>query len=203
MCYSTCTLNPIEDEAVVAAILRHCKGAVELVDCSESVPGLVRRPGISTWQFFEEGPKVHKGAAKKEEEAPAAAAAAEGAVAEGAAAEGEAAEGAGTKLSGSIRQQAAAAAAAEADGASEADSVPKTTEELIEEAKAAGLRHYPTFEDVPASFHGRVKVEMFPPSAEEAAEMHLERYDYVYVCVCVCICVCVCVCVCGSCFQTG
>ena len=25
LCYSTCTLNPIEDEAVVAAILRHCK----------------------------------------------------------------------------------------------------------------------------------------------------------------------------------
>ena len=32
MCYSTCSLNPIENEAVVAELLRRCDGAIELLD---------------------------------------------------------------------------------------------------------------------------------------------------------------------------
>ncbi|CAN0020471.1 unnamed protein product [Discosporangium mesarthrocarpum] len=34
MVYSTCSLNPIEDEAVVAEVLRRCGGNLRLVDCS-------------------------------------------------------------------------------------------------------------------------------------------------------------------------
>jgi len=68
VCYSTCTLNPIEDEAVVAAALSKIQGAkdsdakkskkksspiVELVDWP-SLPGdLVRRQGISSWKVAE------------------------------------------------------------------------------------------------------------------------------------------------------
>ncbi|CAN0237249.1 unnamed protein product, partial [Hapterophycus canaliculatus] len=33
MVYSTCSLNPIEDEAVVAEVLRRCGGNLELEDC--------------------------------------------------------------------------------------------------------------------------------------------------------------------------
>ena len=106
----------------------------------------MRRPGISTWQFFEEGPKVHpapttngKPAAATGEAAEAAKATTETSDAMEGADAPEATDGAGTKLSGSIRQQAAAAAAAaaaaEADGS--AAGVPKTTEELIEEAKVS------------------------------------------------------------------
>ncbi|KAB5589463.1 hypothetical protein CTheo_7091 [Ceratobasidium theobromae] len=47
--YSTCSMNPVENEAVVAAAL--CKHpAFELVDVSASLPGLVRRPGLPTWR---------------------------------------------------------------------------------------------------------------------------------------------------------
>jgi len=53
MCYSTCSLNPIEDEAVVAEILRRCKGTVKLVDVSAELPGLVRNAGLSTWQVYD------------------------------------------------------------------------------------------------------------------------------------------------------
>ena len=36
--YSTCTFNPIEDEAVVAAMLKDCDGALELLDVSKELP---------------------------------------------------------------------------------------------------------------------------------------------------------------------
>ncbi|KAK3914648.1 tRNA (cytosine(34)-C(5))-methyltransferase [Frankliniella fusca] len=49
MVYSTCSLNPIENEAVLHRILQECEGSVELVDVSTSLPGLVHRPGMTTW----------------------------------------------------------------------------------------------------------------------------------------------------------
>lgn len=48
--YSTCTFNPLEDEAVVAAVLELANGAMRLVDMSGALPELKRCPGISTWQ---------------------------------------------------------------------------------------------------------------------------------------------------------
>jgi 16S rRNA C967 or C1407 C5-methylase (RsmB/RsmF family) len=48
--YSTCSLNPVEDEAVVAELLRQAKGALELVDTAGTLPLLKRRAGKSTWR---------------------------------------------------------------------------------------------------------------------------------------------------------
>lgn len=48
--YSTCSLNPIENEAVVAAAIRHFKGDVEIVDASDMLPSLKRRPGMTSWK---------------------------------------------------------------------------------------------------------------------------------------------------------
>lgn len=50
MVYSTCSLNPVEDEAVIASLLQQCEGTVELVDVSGKLPGLLSRPGLSTWK---------------------------------------------------------------------------------------------------------------------------------------------------------
>jgi 16S rRNA C967 or C1407 C5-methylase (RsmB/RsmF family) len=46
MCYSTCSINPYEDEAVVTGILRYFKGTVKLVECNLDIG----RPGISNWR---------------------------------------------------------------------------------------------------------------------------------------------------------
>lgn len=46
--YSTCSLNPVENEAVVAAAL-NLNPEFELVDVSEQLPQLIRRPGLTTW----------------------------------------------------------------------------------------------------------------------------------------------------------
>lgn len=53
MVYSTCSLNPIEDEAVVSALLTESEGTLELVDHRHLVPGLKVRPGLHTWQLLD------------------------------------------------------------------------------------------------------------------------------------------------------
>ena len=46
MAYSTCSLNPLENESVVAELLRRTRGAVELVDASGMLPEMARSPGL-------------------------------------------------------------------------------------------------------------------------------------------------------------
>lgn len=67
--YSTCTFNPIEDEAVVAEVLRRTKSSMRLVDVSAELTALKRLPGLKTWKVkdqnrwyttWEEGQHGHK-----------------------------------------------------------------------------------------------------------------------------------------------
>ena len=48
--YSTCSLNPVEDEAVICTALRLSQGTVSLVDCSGELKGLARTNGLSYWK---------------------------------------------------------------------------------------------------------------------------------------------------------
>lgn len=48
--YSTCSLNPIENEAVVAALLQMYPGKIRLLDVE--LPGFKFQPGLKTWQFL-------------------------------------------------------------------------------------------------------------------------------------------------------
>jgi 16S rRNA C967 or C1407 C5-methylase (RsmB/RsmF family) len=50
MVYSTCTFNPIEDEAVVAELLVRCGGSLQLLDVSTQLPELKRLPGKRKWR---------------------------------------------------------------------------------------------------------------------------------------------------------
>ncbi|ACO66997.1 predicted protein, partial [Micromonas commoda] len=50
MVYSTCSFNPVENEAVVAELVRRCGGALEIVDASDRVADLKRRPGMKHWR---------------------------------------------------------------------------------------------------------------------------------------------------------
>eukprot|EP01138_Halocafeteria_seosinensis_P001893 gb/GECG01001939.1/.p1 GENE.gb/GECG01001939.1/~~gb/GECG01001939.1/.p1 ORF type:complete len:830 (+),score=119.76 gb/GECG01001939.1/:1-2490(+) len=54
MVYSTCTFNPIEDEAVVKTILSRTEGAVEIVDCSDKLEGLKHREGLKSWKVIDQ-----------------------------------------------------------------------------------------------------------------------------------------------------
>jgi len=55
MAYSTCSLNPVENEAVVAELLRRCGGALELVEAGPLLPDLAFHPGLETWKVFTVG----------------------------------------------------------------------------------------------------------------------------------------------------
>ncbi|KAF1956970.1 S-adenosyl-L-methionine-dependent methyltransferase [Byssothecium circinans] len=53
--YSTCSMNPTENEAVVAAAIKACGGVskVQLVDCHRQLPNLKRKPGLNTWKVMD------------------------------------------------------------------------------------------------------------------------------------------------------
>ncbi|KAF9609560.1 hypothetical protein IFM89_016996 [Coptis chinensis] len=55
MVYSTCSMNPVENEAVVAEVLRSYQGSIELLDVSTELPELVRRPGLKKWKIRDRG----------------------------------------------------------------------------------------------------------------------------------------------------
>lgn len=50
--YSTCSMSPIENEAVVSEALRKWGSSVSLKDCSDELKGLKRRSGVSTWDVY-------------------------------------------------------------------------------------------------------------------------------------------------------
>ncbi|KAL2080073.1 hypothetical protein ACEWY4_023866 [Coilia grayii] len=52
MVYSTCSLNPVEDEAVIASLLERSEGALELADAAADLPGLKWMPGITSWKVM-------------------------------------------------------------------------------------------------------------------------------------------------------
>ncbi|KAI9504980.1 tRNA (cytosine-5-)-methyltransferase ncl1 [Coemansia spiralis] len=57
--YSTCSLNPIENEAIIAHVLDHFEGALRLVDVSEQLVALKRRPGLKTWKVMTRDGNLH------------------------------------------------------------------------------------------------------------------------------------------------
>lgn len=52
--YSTCSMNPMENESVVAELLRIGEGSLVLEDPRGRMEGLIARPGWSTWKVLRE-----------------------------------------------------------------------------------------------------------------------------------------------------
>lgn len=67
MVYSTCSMNPVENEAVVSQLLQLFDGQISLVDIGDKLPGLRTIPGLKKWcvigkdkeiyNSFDEAPK--------------------------------------------------------------------------------------------------------------------------------------------------
>lgn len=60
MVYSTCSMSPYEDEAVIAELLRQYEGQLELVDAREFVPLFKARPGMSDWHVLDDHQAIKK-----------------------------------------------------------------------------------------------------------------------------------------------
>jgi multisite-specific tRNA:(cytosine-C5)-methyltransferase len=58
--YSTCSMNPVENEAVIAAAIARCGGSsfVNVLDCGNALPELKRRPGLSKWNVVDRQGKI-------------------------------------------------------------------------------------------------------------------------------------------------
>ena len=48
--YSTCSLNPIENEAVIAHVVSQAAGAIEICPCPSALSALKHRPGMLHWR---------------------------------------------------------------------------------------------------------------------------------------------------------
>ncbi len=59
-------MNPIENEAVIASVLAEIGGAIRLVDVSDRLPELKRRPGLSVWSVPDKAGKLFASMAEAE-----------------------------------------------------------------------------------------------------------------------------------------
>ncbi|KAL3955816.1 hypothetical protein ACCO45_011379 [Purpureocillium lilacinum] len=58
--YSTCSMNPVENESVVASAIERCGGAenVGIVDNSDQLQGLKRVPGMRKWKIMDKSGRM-------------------------------------------------------------------------------------------------------------------------------------------------
>ncbi|KAJ1333505.1 multisite-specific tRNA:(cytosine-C5)-methyltransferase [Microdochium nivale] len=58
--YSTCSMNPVENESVVVSAIERCGGPskVEIVDCKDRLPALKRVPGMHQWKIMDKSGRV-------------------------------------------------------------------------------------------------------------------------------------------------
>lgn len=58
--YSTCSMNPVENEAVVVSAIERCGGPskVDIIDCSQRLPGLKRNPGMHQWSIIDRDGRI-------------------------------------------------------------------------------------------------------------------------------------------------
>jgi 16S rRNA C967 or C1407 C5-methylase (RsmB/RsmF family) len=62
--YSTCSFNPVENEAVVASVLAQSNGALKLIDASNLLDGLKRYPGLLDWKVKDKQGVFHESYSK-------------------------------------------------------------------------------------------------------------------------------------------
>ena len=58
--YSTCSMSPVENEAVIATAIDRCGGMskVDIIDCSSALPQLKRREGLTSWKVMDKKGKM-------------------------------------------------------------------------------------------------------------------------------------------------
>jgi 16S rRNA C967 or C1407 C5-methylase (RsmB/RsmF family) len=189
-CYSTCSMNPIENESVVAAILRASEGSLELVERRGDMEGLLARPGLATWSILcedrsrrQENNIKKKNSDKmktkrKEYEQGKKATSGEATTAEGDVTPMETEE---TSVPAKVEETETTATDENGGDTTkvtkEARFEPKSFDkaELKAMAESKGLKEYMSVEEVPESLRTRIRASCFPPTAEEAARFKMER----------------------------
>jgi 16S rRNA C967 or C1407 C5-methylase (RsmB/RsmF family) len=173
LCYSTCSMNPIENEAVVAALIRASEGGLELVERKSQLDGMIARPGLSTWKNLAQT-LTHREIKNKQKKNNAKMQSRRKDWAEK---NGEATP---VDTSGEKPNENDTEAASETkpqySGTTKFEPKSLNDEtELKQMMDYAGLIEYASFGEVPSNMKRRVRASCFPPSAEEAPNLHLDR----------------------------
>ncbi|KAI5868574.1 S-adenosyl-L-methionine-dependent methyltransferase [Durotheca rogersii] len=58
--YSTCSMNPVENEAVIVSAIERCGGPdkIGIIDCQDRLPLLKRTPGMLQWQIMDKSGRI-------------------------------------------------------------------------------------------------------------------------------------------------
>ncbi|KAI1323057.1 S-adenosyl-L-methionine-dependent methyltransferase [Xylariaceae sp. FL0255] len=58
--FSTCSMNPVENESVVVSAIERCGGPenIEIIDCKDRLPLLKRYPGMHQWQVIDKSGRI-------------------------------------------------------------------------------------------------------------------------------------------------
>ncbi|KAI1157846.1 NOL1/NOP2/sun family protein [Nemania serpens] len=58
--FSTCSMNPVENESVVVSAIERCGGpdVVEIIDCKDRLPLLHRYPGMHQWKIMDKSGRI-------------------------------------------------------------------------------------------------------------------------------------------------
>jgi 16S rRNA C967 or C1407 C5-methylase (RsmB/RsmF family) len=181
ICYSTCSMNPIENEAVVAELIRASEGSLELVERRSQLPGLIARNGLYTWKNLAEikSNREIKDHEKKNNEKMQARR-------EEWEVKRKKENGSGTPTEMSSTIDAAAQDADTKDSIDENGAVKVSIQtqfqptsmdpdELKKLVELAGMVEYSSYEEVPEILSKRIRPSCFPPSIEEAKKLHLEH----------------------------
>jgi len=188
ICYSTCSMNPIENEAVVAEILRSADGSLELVDKRPDMPGIIARPGWTSWKVMGEAEsrktmknKKKKNNAKmrqkKKEWEEQQQRESEGTDEAGMDVEGAGADAGKDKNEAVADDNGDAKNDDDSSAEDEWEPVPPSWDEdlLQKRAESRGLFWYKSYEDVPSGQAHHIRQSSFPPSPEEVEKFQLEK----------------------------
>ena len=192
-------MNPIENEAVVADILRKSKGGLELMDKRPDMSGIVARPGWKTWKVMctlkRDKNKMKKNSPKmvqrrkewaekmKKESGEENKANSEGDEKDEKSVNittlnetNEVDESMGDEP-GSKHEKEPEAKNESKDPKPDPVNEPLSWDEqsLREKASSLGILYYDNFENVPEHLRKRIRSSCFPPTQEEAEKFHLER----------------------------
>ena len=169
--YSTCSMNPMENESVVAALLRIADGALVLEDPRGRMDGLLARPGWSTWRVLRESSSRTRRARKDLKKK-------HNAKMQARRTEWEEKEMAGENPA---EEQIEDKEEEEMFEISPYDTVPycppATWDEdaLVERTKSLGFVEYGSYDDVEPEWQQRVRASCFPPTEEEAKKFQLHK----------------------------
>jgi len=192
MVYSTCAMNPIENEAVVAELLRQCPD-LKLIDVRPKMKEMAARPGMTHWKVFA-GEKRDKNHEKKnnakmqkrrrEWEEKKKVKSEEGEDAEKSKEDKDGSNGENEKMdtdecnndaeeaegTDKVKEEKAPENGKEDDFPSSWDA-----ETLLAHANKLGLTLFDKYEDVPEITRSRIRPSCFPPTPKEISQMKLDR----------------------------